>query len=424
MYDHQAKDPGSGGLNAEGMSFESQRSNIPECPVFGKTSPTDYNSHNFEDVFSELWDIPDFEWSSISSAMPAMHSIYANRLGSSPSACNQQDVVPKVEETAERETMQAQNDVEHKGKEKRGLVGELEIETFSSNGEFKKNKTPSVQLGYAGSVGLCPQKATRMSSSKAAAMVSLDSPKPIIKRQRTNNAVERLERSRSRNREHAKRSRLRKKFFMDSLEKKVSELEKENKALKQIIIREIGPKSGDILAPFLMNSTRSDILASKMHEKTVALSDPDFCLVASLTSAQQNFVISNPNLPDNPIVFASSGFYSLTGYTPPEVLGRNCRFLQGPETDPLKIQQIRDAIETEQDVTVCLLNYKKDGTPFWNNFFVAGLRDIDNKVVNYVGVQCEVSSEQSKILRDMESEVSEKVEMILSNTTGRNYHVT
>ncbi|GMH66105.1 hypothetical protein TL16_g04359, partial [Triparma laevis f. inornata] len=112
--------------------------------------------------------------------------------------------------------------------------------------------------------------------------------------------------------------------------------------------------------------------------------------ISSLTTGQQNFCLSDPRLPDNPIVFASEGFYSLTGYTPQQVLGRNCRFLQGPGTDPAAVDVVRRAIENGTDATVCLLNYRADGTPFWNQFFVAALRDEHNEIVNYVGVQCPV----------------------------------
>ena len=113
--------------------------------------------------------------------------------------------------------------------------------------------------------------------------------------------------------------------------------------------------------------------------------------VSALSGSQQNFAISDPTLPDNPIVYVSQGFLDLTGYTLDQVLGRNCRFLQGPGTDQSAVEVIRKGINEGVDTSVCLLNYKADGTPFWNQFFVASLRDAENNVVNYVGVQCEVS---------------------------------
>jgi hypothetical protein len=72
------------------------------------------------------------------------------------------------------------------------------------------------------------------------------------------------------------------------------------------------------------------------------------------------------------------------------VLGRNCRFLQGPETDPKAVEKIRNAIEDGVDMSVCLLNYRADGTTFWNQFFIAALRDAAGNITNYVGIQCKV----------------------------------
>ena len=107
-------------------------------------------------------------------------------------------------------------------------------------------------------------------------------------------------------------------------------------------------------------------------------------------------MISDPSLPDNPIVYASAGFLVLTGYKLDQVLGRNCRFLQGPATDPKAVDRIRSGIEKGEDTTVCLRNYRADGSTFWNQFFVAALRDGDGKVVNYLGVQCKVSEEYAR----------------------------
>lgn len=132
------------------------------------------------------------------------------------------------------------------------------------------------------------------------------------------------------------------------------------------------------------------LLAGPDRNPNRLLEFSDYSLVEALTKSQTNFVVSDPNLPDNPIVFASHGFYELTGYTPAEVIGRNCRFLQGPATDPEAIVTIRRGIAQGNDTAVCLINYKKDGTPFWNRFYVAPLRGVDGLIVNFIGVQCEV----------------------------------
>ena len=137
----------------------------------------------------------------------------------------------------------------------------------------------------------------------------------------------------------------------------------------------------------------------------------DFMLVKALQGAQHNFVITNPNMPDNPIVYASSGFYQLTGFPPEEVMGRNCRFLQGPGTDQRAVQRIRDSITRGQDCQVCLVNYKRDGTLFYNQFFIAPLRGKDSHIVeNFIGVQCPVSKEQFDIFQKSQFEHDQKAE--------------
>uniref|UniRef100_A0A7S3QM73 LOV domain-containing protein n=3 Tax=Dunaliella TaxID=3044 RepID=A0A7S3QM73_DUNTE len=107
----------------------------------------------------------------------------------------------------------------------------------------------------------------------------------------------------------------------------------------------------------------------------------------ALSSILSAFVLSNPHLPDCPIVFVSEPFLKLTGYSREQVVGRNCRFLQGPGTSPAEVQKIRDAMASEKPVTVTLLNYTADGKPFWNLLHVAPIRDAGGQVAYYIGVQ-------------------------------------
>ena len=102
---------------------------------------------------------------------------------------------------------------------------------------------------------------------------------------------------------------------------------------------------------------------------------------------EQSVVITNPALADNPMIFVSDEFEVQTGYAPEEALGRNCRFLQGPDTDREAVQAIREAIQTESPITVDILNYKKDGTKFWNRLRIRPLYDEDGKVMFYAGAQ-------------------------------------
>nr|AML78595.1 putative LOV domain-containing protein [Takakia lepidozioides] len=115
-------------------------------------------------------------------------------------------------------------------------------------------------------------------------------------------------------------------------------------------------------------------------------------LMLSLTQIQQSFVLVDPNLPDMPIVHASDGFCELTGYSQEEVVGHNCRFLQGPDTDPVIVQQIRDSIEAKRPCTVRILNYRKDKRPFWNHLHISPVRSACGKVAFFVGVQLDVSA--------------------------------
>mmetsp|Transcript_20910 Transcript_20910/g.38005 ORF Transcript_20910/g.38005 Transcript_20910/m.38005 type:complete len:457 (+) Transcript_20910:85-1455(+) len=200
-----------------------------------------------------------------------------------------------------------------------------------------------------------------------------------------------------RNREHAKRSRIRKKFLLESLQQSVSLLKEENEKLKSAIRSHLGDKEADSL---LSKQALADaagagggLIASNSSDANKVLDDPDFSFIKALQTAQQNFVVTDPSLPDNPIVYATQGFLNLTGYTLDQVLGRNCRFLQGPETDPNAVEKIRNAIEEGSDMSVCLLNYRVDGTTFWNQFFIAALRDAGGSITNYVGVQCKVSDQ-------------------------------
>nr|AML78250.1 putative LOV domain-containing protein [Chlorogalum pomeridianum] len=111
----------------------------------------------------------------------------------------------------------------------------------------------------------------------------------------------------------------------------------------------------------------------------------------ALSTLQQTFVVSDATRPDCPIMYASAGFFNMTGYSVKEVIGRNCRFLQGPETDQRELAKIREAVRTGKSYCGRLLNYKKNGTPFWNLLTITPIRDDRGKVIKYIGMQVEVS---------------------------------
>lgn len=111
----------------------------------------------------------------------------------------------------------------------------------------------------------------------------------------------------------------------------------------------------------------------------------------AIQAVVQGILITDPNQPDNPIVYASPGFERLTGYAAAEVAGRNCRFLQGKDTDSEQVAKLRIAVRDETDCTVELLNYRSDGTSFWNEVSVSPVRD-GNGVTHFVGVLTDVTA--------------------------------
>jgi PAS domain S-box-containing protein len=114
----------------------------------------------------------------------------------------------------------------------------------------------------------------------------------------------------------------------------------------------------------------------------------------SAEEREKSVVISDPSRPDNPMIYVSEEFETQTGYPPEEVLGRNCRFLQGPETDPEAVQAIRDALAAQTEITIDILNYRKDGSKFWNRLRIRPLFDDKGKLQYYVGAQNPIPAEE------------------------------
>nr|AML77383.1 putative LOV domain-containing protein [Callitris gracilis] len=142
-------------------------------------------------------------------------------------------------------------------------------------------------------------------------------------------------------------------------------------------------------------------------------------LATTLERIEKNFVITDPRLPDNPIIFASDSFLELTEYTREEILGQNCRFLQGPETDQDTVQQIRRAIQDQRDITVQLINYTKSGKKFWNLFHLQPMRDQKGELQYFIGVQLD-GSEHVEPLRNRLSEKTELESAKLVKKTAEN----
>jgi PAS domain S-box-containing protein len=132
-------------------------------------------------------------------------------------------------------------------------------------------------------------------------------------------------------------------------------------------------------------------------------------LAELVASASVAAIVTDPRLPDNPIVECNDRFLELTGYDREEVIGRNCRFLVGPGTDLAQRKLFRDAIEAQRPVIVELLNYRKDGTPFLNSVMIAPIHDSRNSLIGFVGSQVEVPTEVSAYVLEREGRARELV---------------
>jgi PAS domain S-box-containing protein len=111
----------------------------------------------------------------------------------------------------------------------------------------------------------------------------------------------------------------------------------------------------------------------------------------AMDEAPVGITISDPSLPDNPIVYANAAFERITGYPIAEVVGRNCRFLQGEDTDPETVARMRRAIDNWEPVTVEVRNYRRNGEAFWNQVSIAPVHDESGEPSHFVGFQQDVT---------------------------------
>lgn len=120
------------------------------------------------------------------------------------------------------------------------------------------------------------------------------------------------------------------------------------------------------------------------------LGDTDLLARAARASGF-SFTISDPHLPDNPLIWVNPAFEEVTGYRARDVLGRNCRFLQGPATDPAAVARMSAAVREGRTVAETLLNYRQDGTPFWNQVVISPVVDDTGGITHFVGIQADVT---------------------------------
>lgn len=128
---------------------------------------------------------------------------------------------------------------------------------------------------------------------------------------------------------------------------------------------------------------------------------------AAIRGTRMPMVITDPKLPDNPIVFANEAFQRSTGYAREQIVGRNCRFLQGPDTDPQAVQKIREAISSATPLNVDLLNYRADGSMFWNALYISPVTDDAGTVQFFFASQMDVTQRI-----DAQAEIADQKAMV------------
>ena len=161
----------------------------------------------------------------------------------------------------------------------------------------------------------------------------------------------------------------------------------------------------------MTNNTEANRIEFEIHREGGGGTDP---FAAAVRATRMPMLITDPRQPDNPIVFVNDAFARLTGYSRDETLGRNCRFLQGPGTNAEDVARMRDAIRRRVPIELDLLNYRKDGTTFWNRLLMSPVFN-EGELSFLFASQFDITPERERLVRvaqdrdALEGEVSRRV---------------
>jgi len=136
---------------------------------------------------------------------------------------------------------------------------------------------------------------------------------------------------------------------------------------------------------------------------------PEEFAMRALTRAPMSVVLTNPRLEDNPVVYVNAAFETITGYSQEAAIGRNCRFLQGDDTDPKELARLKNAIKNETEISVDLKNYRADGTAFINRLMISPLTNDDGEVEFFMGVQLAIDADGTIDGERLRREATERV---------------
>ncbi|WP_445243848.1 MULTISPECIES: EAL domain-containing protein [unclassified Microcoleus] len=137
----------------------------------------------------------------------------------------------------------------------------------------------------------------------------------------------------------------------------------------------------------------------------------------ALAASSCGIVIADANAPDCPIIYCNPAFERMTGYCASDILGRNCRFLQGPDTDRTTVAKIREALRQGIEIQTTIKNYRKDGTPFWSKLSLSPLRDDNANLTHFVGIQSDLSERICEVHEALQ-QANDQLQTILEAVPG------
>lgn len=161
----------------------------------------------------------------------------------------------------------------------------------------------------------------------------------------------------------------------------------------------------------MTDDTSSQRDARDAGDRLLASHPSEDPFAAAFKATRMPMLITDPRQPDNPIIFCNRAFATLTGYSMDELVGRNCRLLQGPDTDLDAVRELREAVAAERDVALDILNYRKDGSTFWNALFVSPVRDASGEVIYFFASQLDFTNIKSKEVQLAQARLSAEEEV-------------
>ncbi|WP_181691386.1 bacterio-opsin activator domain-containing protein [Natronomonas sp. LN261] len=155
---------------------------------------------------------------------------------------------------------------------------------------------------------------------------------------------------------------------------------------------------GDGIADRAIEQARRNHVSTTVDESDPTAANLKLAELA-MDEAPVGITVADPNESDEPLIYVNDAFERLTGYDTFEILGRNCRFLQGEGTDPETVERVRQAVDDRRPISVEILNYRKNGEPFWNQLNIAPVTNDDDELTHFLGFQTDVTERKEIELR-------------------------